>query len=288
MISCISDDDISNDSGLLIEISNGYNIIGNDIEFYDSSTCILFLKEKINFQYRSSEPVNYHFEDFSVYVDDNFIYKGTFFPSDVSGLSPTPNYIACTHMDSINSNILQLKFINYPENSVDNRNNSRLIDFYERNKLLRKGIKFSIHKVEVSPANDSILIVNYSIKNNDEISYLIPDPNKMNKWQISRLRARGNAIRNLDTNELIFEKHDIYSTDDFILTINNLSVIEKLEEIEFSMELPLQFPLIKGTYSNNFMFQNDMNEFYKDLDQNQVNGRIWIGECRFKFDFYIN
>ena len=49
MISCSSDEYIE----FIIEISDDNNITENDIEFYDSSTCILFLKEPIKLQLKN-------------------------------------------------------------------------------------------------------------------------------------------------------------------------------------------------------------------------------------------
>lgn len=279
--SCSSDDE----SGLRIEISDKYILTTNDIEFYDSSTCILFLKENINLQLRDSE--DYINKDFSIYIDDNLIYNGVFFPAYASMISPTPIYIATYSNDSIDSELLHFKFSGFPHNSTDNRNDSKLIDYYKNNDLLRNGINCKIENIERSLSGNSILNIDLCITNNDDCRYLIPDLSKISSDQFFNLSGQF-IVRNYNSNFNIPQILDDYILDKNVMTLDNLTVLEKREEMNFTVTAKFDSDIEKGNYSCELFFGNITYIKFIDLDFDQDNARVWIGEDYTKTDFEIN
>lgn len=272
---------------LTIEISEEYNLTENDIEFYDSSSCILFLKEAIDLKYRFENIPDDSFEDFNIKLNNEIIFSGVFFPVYTANPSPTPNFIGCSDNDSINSDIIRFEYINYPENSEDKRRDERLIQFFNQNRKLRKGLTCSIKNVKTVSTNDSILQVEMVIKNDDNDSYLIPDLTKMSSDQFSTLTG-GISIKkpNVDWHEA--QLKDSYILDKNIMVLDNLSIIKKNEEITFIVKARYNFAFEKGVYNCIVRYGNTTYLNFLNLRLNQNNGRVWIGDTNAKIDFEIN
>lgn len=288
MISCSIDDESEcsccNNHGFIIKFPDGNNIDQNDIAFYDSSTCILFLKDKIHMPIRNSS--NSRNLDFSVCLNTDLIYEGTFFPAFTAMVAPSPIYIALhDNSDSINSEFLHFKYRGFPKNS-DNRNESRLIDFFDKNKLLRKGIICSIDNIEVLSLYDSVLNIMFTIKNRDDIIYLIPDANKMNSSQF-RMLTGGFRIKNIYADEGLYEKIGNSILDKNLMSINYLTVLDKLNEISFNINIPYKFKIENGKYVCEFTFGNIGYLKFISLSLNQDNNRVWIGETSVIKEFEI-
>lgn len=284
VFSCTKDIEIDN-SDLTIKINNEYTLSQDDIEFYDSSTCILYLKEKIEFQYRfididSTGHYDFRFEDFAVYIDDEIIYSGKFHPANVAGVSSKPIYIPCySSSDSVSIDVMHIEFYEKrDEVSLDNRNDHRIIDYFKNHNLLKNGIEFSIENIAVSPSNDSVLVIQYTIKNNDRTEYLIPDPKKMNARQIAGINS-GSVIFDDTGNNINIKLSNDYSVERKI-TIDCLSKIKKYSKTKFTMSLPYWSNFKKGKFESKIFFKNMMYLNFEDLDLNQEEGRIWIGSLR--------
>lgn len=283
MISCSSDEDIE----FIIEISEDTNITENDIEFYDSSTCILFLKEPINFQYRFGDIPNVSYEDFAVKINSEVIFSGIFYPEDVAEPSPTSTFIGCFDNDSLASDVIEFKFSNFPNNSDDKRRSEELINFFEKNNLLRNGVSLSINKIEPSSSNDSSLNIVFRITNNDNNVYQIPDPTTMNAYQLLLLTG-GACIRNIETDGWVCKKFEINPLDEMNFSNNNLCKLPGNDEIQFTTTFKYDSNFNKGLYTGEHKFRNKMHQSFVNFDLNHMNGRIWIGEMRTNFDFEIN
>lgn len=286
-ISCSEKDVEEEELEFIMELSDEYNLIENDIEFYDSSTCILFLKEAIDLNYRIGNIPDITFKDFNVKLNNELIFSGVFFPIDVAAPSPTTNFIGCYDNDSINSDIIQFEYINWPEIAEDKRRDERLIQFFNQRGKLRKGLSCSIKNVKTSSTNDSILHVEMVVKNNDNYSYFIPDPAKMSSDQFITL-TRGIYIKRANTEWYEGQLKDSYVLDKNIMTLNNLSIIRKNEELTFIVTAKYDFAFEKGDYNCVINYGNTTYLNFINLPLNQNNGRVWIGNINEKQDFEIN
>ena len=84
-----------NDPEFSIEFYDGTTISEDDILFYDSSTCILFLKEDLLISYReySDENISLLASEFDVYVKKEKIYEGMIFPYLFAAMAPSPIFV---------------------------------------------------------------------------------------------------------------------------------------------------------------------------------------------------
>jgi len=83
MVSCESENDTIEKSGFNIEISDGTIITEDDILYYDSTSCIFFLKNPLYISYKESESGNLLENWFTVLVNGDTIYKGLIYPYEV-------------------------------------------------------------------------------------------------------------------------------------------------------------------------------------------------------------
>ena len=130
-----------------MKISDGTGITEDDIMFYDSSTCILFLEEKIYLSYQEPDSGRLFRNEFSVFVDDKEIYSGLIFPEEIiTCAGPPRTYIIQRDKDVLDRSVMEIAFAG---ESPDLRNDPRIIDALESDGLLRSGISFTIDQVEV-------------------------------------------------------------------------------------------------------------------------------------------
>lgn len=280
LISCKSEEE----PGLRIEISDKFILTENDIEFYDSSTCMLFLIEEISLPIRNDKNSN---SDFSIYVDGELIFDGVFFPSMSSALPPSPIYVACYAPDTFSSYVLHFKYNGFNTNAIDDRNNSRLVSFYKERSLLRNGIICKIDSLGISPSNKSVLNIDLRIQNSDLHPYLIPDLSKISSDQFVMLTS-GCILRDLDTGNGYGQELDNYMFDKSIMSLENLSVINAQEEKTFSIIARFIYEIGQGNYKCELNFGNIGYLIWIDLELNQSNGRVWIGENYSEISFIID
>ena len=229
LISCESDNNnIINDPEFSIKFSDGTIINEKDIVFYDSSTCNLFLKNKLQLDYVFGEIPNVDFLEFSVYVDKDAIYQGIVYPAFVAAPSPNPYFIASYSYPNFESDIISLRYMDFYTNSIDKRNNPQIIKSLEKTNLLKHGITCSIDSIYISSYIDSSVICVFTIQNHDFISYYIPDPNKMGAGRFS-FCIGGLYLKNKKTNEDIYRNY-VNSVGWEVLTMDDLSLLESKSE----------------------------------------------------------
>ena len=154
-------------SGFNVRFSDGTSIGEQDISFYDSSTCLLFLKKDWNFSDETS--------GFEVGVNDQTIYHGVIQPCYLSSMPPEPYSIPDCFL--YRGNVLQISFTG---EANDLRNDPRIIDVLERDGLLHHGLSCRIDSVRVSSYPDHATAeCVITVTNHDRFPYLIPDPAKM-------------------------------------------------------------------------------------------------------------
>lgn len=280
LISC----EVEEEPGLRIKISDKYILTENDIEFYDSSTCMLFLKEEISLPIRDDKNSN---SDFSIYVDGGLIFGGVFFPSMAAAIPPSPIYTACYAPDIFSSHVMHFKYNGFDTIAIDDRNNSRLVSFYKERSLLRNGIICKIVRISISPSNKSILNIDLRIQNSDLHPYLIPNLSKISSDQFAMLSG-GLILTDLDTGNGYGQELDNYMFDKSIMSLENLSVIDAQEEKTLSIIAKFNYEIGLGNYKCELNFGNIHYLEWIDLELNQSNGRVWIGDNYTEMRFIID
>jgi hypothetical protein len=280
-ISCDSEKETKrNIPGFSIEVSDGKIIRENDILFYDSSTCILFLKENLSLIIGPAESP-YNFTKFSVFVNEDKIYEGIFYPNMFEAASPGPFISSKTYPD-FNSNILEIK------QQKDIANDYRIIESLNYSNLLQHGISLTIDSVKISSYQDSTLLCSFTVKNNDFINYYIPDPVKMGVSNFNNYTGGGLRLKNKETGDYYYHSNiDNLTSDWAILTMEDLSILESKSKITFTYKSSYYPKIVKGLYKGDLRY-NSMNYFLPvTLNLDQENGRVWVGSIFSNIDNII-
>ena len=149
LISCESKND--NYPVFSIEFQDGTIINEEDISFYDSSACILFLKAKIYLDYGSEGyPLDADFFDFSVFVNNDIVFQGIIFPDYNYNVTPQYTFISSKTYPDFESEILPFRFWR----SCLGMNDPRIIESLDKSNLLRHGITCSVDNVKLSPEDE--------------------------------------------------------------------------------------------------------------------------------------
>lgn len=278
LISC----ELKNDSGFSIKFSDGSAINEKDIVFYDSSTCNLFLNDELHLNYVLGEPPNVDYIEFSVYVDKDIIYQGIVYPALVAAPSPEPSFIASYSYPTFESDIVPIRHISIYPNSVDNRNHTRIISFLDNNDLLHHGISCSIDSINISFKNDSSVSCTFTIKNNDNINYYIPDPAKMGAERFNFCLG-GLYLKSKEINEDIFQDYINYPGWE-ILTMDDFSILESKSQVTFNYVSSYNLKINKGIYECNFYYHVLGGCVTISVALNQEDGRVWAGDLYLSID----
>ena len=159
LISCERNDD----TGLSIQFSDGTVIHEENITFYDSSTCILFLKEELSILVGTGEPPTSSTE-FSVFINNDLLFQGVIYPDfNFCSAPPMDPWISSKTYPILESKILPIK------GSRDIINDRRFIMGLEESNLLKHGIKCRIDNAKISSDNDTTVICTFTYKNYDQL-----------------------------------------------------------------------------------------------------------------------
>ncbi len=263
-----------------VKFSDGTIINEQDIIFYDSSTCNLFLKNKLQIDYVIGETPNVDYIEFSVNVDKDEIYQGIIYPADVAVPSPTPLFIGSYSHPNFDSDIVPFRYVDFYTNSIDKRNNPQIINCLDKSHLLNYGITCRIDSVYISAHNDSSVICVFTINNHDNINYYIPDPNKMGTGRFSFCMG-GLYLKSKETNSDIYGDW-INLAGWEVLTIGDFSFLECNGEITFTYECSFNSKINEGNYECRFYYKLLHGYGTLAIPLTQNDGRIWAG------DIYLN
>ena len=126
LISCESENNAFDKSGFYLEISDDTIITEDDILYYDSSSCILFLKDDIYFSYKESESGNILKNEFTVFVNRDIIYQGVIYPYDYMTIAgPSMPFFIYRDEQDLDRSVMEIRFAGY---SSDLRNDPRIIN----------------------------------------------------------------------------------------------------------------------------------------------------------------
>jgi hypothetical protein len=268
-----------------IKFSDGTMINEKDIVFYDSSTCNLFLKNKLRFNYVFVDKTNIDFLDFSVFVGKDTVYQGVVYPEFVAGLPPKPYYIAGYTIPDFDSDFISLRHMGLNENLADLRNSPVVINSFKKSDLLHQGITCVIDSIYASGINDSAVICVFTLKNPDNTNYYIPDPNKMGIGRFC-FYIGGLSMNRKDTNKQIQHNYP-FSQEWEDLSLNDLSLLKSNSTLTFTYETELISRLEKGTFDCRFYYclLNGFGTWPMELAQ--TDGRVWIGNFYLKINNVI-
>jgi hypothetical protein len=270
IVSCKKEDTFKG-NGFQIIFSDGSAIAENDIQFYDTSVHILFLKQ--NFILKKG--------NFEVRVGDELIYQGVVYPGYLSSMPTKPifTFESLGGIDVIN--------IGCWKESFDFRNDLRIINALKKSNLLHYGLECRIDDIQISAISDySSVTCEITVKNNDNFSYYIIDPTKMGELDFNYYTG-GLFFTNLSTASNSFLQWTNSNPDYYNISINDLSILQAGQEVTYNFSSSDYSKMEKGVYKAVFRFQGFNDTENTDLDQR--NGRIWIGSLNsVKNDIIVN
>lgn len=253
-----------NDSALTIEFSDGTVFTEKDIEFYDSSTHTYFLKTDLSYETQLTH--------FKITVNNDSILGGVFHSCELSSPPPTPYFISDCFFSG--RNVVKIGYYGSGENSLDD---TRIINSLKENNLFRQGLSFQIDSIEVIESeNQTDVISTITITNLDNISYYIPDLNKMGERYYTDYTG-GLSFSNVNTglSSLIKDSNSNRQRDD--IKIEDLALLEANSAVTYTYKSRNYHAIPKGEYKVKARF---MGIVYTatEFELNQDNGRIWVGE----------
>ena len=274
MLSC--DSKVEVDTGFKIVFSDGNIIDEQNIAFYDSSTFIFYLKEKLNLQYSTGSD-NSELTGFNVQIDEDIIYNGIIWPSIVSMGSPFPIYISSCIYPEFDSDVLVIKFFDFNTDEPDSRNNPNLIDYLDKKQLLLHGLSCSVDSISLSTKNDSSIVIFTTLQNHDNVNYYLPDPEKMGDERYCYYTSRL-YLKHVSSDEYFSPRFENSISDWNNIDMNYMTLLEGNSQISISFETKYATSLISGSYDIDYRFGNIDLCLYDQFEIKQTQGRIWVGE----------
>ena len=265
-----NDDIIDNNSkeGFWMKINNK-TIANSEIEYYDFSTHTIYFKNCHSFFDDSDRG------SFSIFIDDEEIYKGTIHPFNLSSL-PTGLYISPTFSvkPQYTLSIECTKMLNAEKNE-DPRNDTRIVNSLKAQGKYHAGLQFKIS--EINFLSDNQVSIDFQLSNPDSFDYLHLDPNKM-----------GLGLFHYYTNGLVFfDNYTIQRYEPKLSVIKPepydkwekkwMSVIQSGESKSFTIKYDFSNPVQTGKYWVFFHFPGLSSYQIDRKELNQKEGRIWLG-----------
>ena len=156
----------TNPDQFLFKTDCGIEYNASDIELYDSSTHIFYLKTN------HPEFDNESGSNFSVWAYGEEVYSGVFWPMFSSSLPEGPYISSMSFCPDFTIRIEHISIDNEPS---DPRNDPKLISALEELNLLHSGLSIDINNIDI---NENQLNFEFTVTNNDESDLLILDLNK--------------------------------------------------------------------------------------------------------------
>ncbi len=248
---------------VFFKIGSGKEFKFENIELYDSSTHILYLKEE-------HDVFNELLSDSFTFLDKgDTIYSGIFVPGYSSFIPAGPMIPS----PSLYGNYA-LRIEIWRDGKPDIRNSPGIIELLKEHNLLHSGLSGSVDFTEI---NGTQLSFGFTIVNHDLTDLLILDINKTGPG-LFHYFTNGLYLRDSDNNEvfsgnIVHQKPEPWNS----WKPEWLSPIKSGESISFTINYTIETPINPGEYKLLFEFPGLAYQVSKD-QLFQGNTRIWLGD----------
>lgn len=271
-ISCEKDDndfDTITHNVFSLEINDSIVYNSNQIDFYDFSSHLIYLKNDYSFSYSNLGV-------FSVFVDSIEIYSGQMFPGYSSYLPMGPViHCAPTFYGDYIIPIGFNQFIDSTGHSnEDPRTDLRIIEALKEHNQYKEGLSCEILSIQKLSSNK--VKIDLQLTNNDSDKLLFLDPDKMG-LELFHYFTNGLLLKDLSnytfTHQLTVSQPEPWDTwkNDW------LSVINGNENKTISIIYDNFETITSGQFKGLFNYPGLGSQVAKK-DLQQDNGRIWLGE----------
>jgi hypothetical protein len=246
----------------VVVIDHSLRYTFNDFELYDSSTHMLYLKE------RHPELINNDLSGFDVYSDNIKIFHGVYQPG-YSSSYPTGPFI-WKYPFFYPDYVLRFEFMGQ---GVDPRNNDMLISAFKNRHLLHSGLVGEVKDVVI---NGPLLRFTFTITNKDESDLLILDPQKMGQ-RLFQYYTNAPSFYNTSENEFSEISSDYESPSSLdAWSLDWMTELGSGDSKEFTLIYTLSSQISPGDYKISFRFPGFSRQIPRD-QLYQDNKRIWLG-----------
>lgn len=266
--------------GFCIKSNDQVVINRNDIDYYDYSTHLIYLKNQQSFTKDIKD-----IEEFTVYADGNKIYSGHTVPW-YSNSMPSGSIIH-TQPSFYGDYILSIEFINRLDSLgnliPDPREDQRIIEALKHYNQFHSGLSCVINSVQYSPNH---VVVELKLENPDSFNYYYLDPDKMG-IKLYHFFTNGLYLRDLTYQNLFTHKMEVIQPETLKTWKKEWLSIIKSDETKLITLTYTNFEQVPpGNYKASFTFPGLSFQIDKN-DLQQADGRIWLGELGMVKDVMI-
>lgn len=252
---------------VFFKISNGKEYKFRDIQLYDTSTHILYLKKE------HKELTDIMNGTFAFLDEGAIIYEG----SVVAGYSsfyPSGPFIMSPSMYGDHA----LKIESGHSNKPDIRNDSRMINLLNKHDLLHSGLAITSSSIEITGTQ---LTFKLTITNQDQSDLMILDLVKTGP-NLFHYFTNGLNIYDSDLHEIFSSNIQHQAPEPWNSFKSDwLSELKSGDSKEYIINYTINNQIIPGEYNITFTFPGLAYQVAKD-QLYQGSGRIWLGNIHFK------
>lgn len=249
---------------VFFKLGSGQEFRFSDIELYDTSTHILYLRKNQEYLEKMYE------NTFSFLNHGQLIYKGSFVPGYSSSI-PLGPFIHAPSM--YGTYALRIENLMHP-NEQDVRKDPILINILSQYNLLHSGLNISESSIDITITQ---ITFKFTVANHDQSNLMIIDPNKTG-LNLFHYFTNGLYIYDLAHNEIFSSNIQHQAPDPWnSWKIEWLSELKSGESREFILNYTTDKPITPGVYVTTFRFPGLGYQVTKD-QLYLGNSRIWLGD----------
>lgn len=264
--------------GFCLVIGDSLAIAHTQIDCYDLSTHIIYLKDEHEF-FGEDHKWDAAFNRFTVYADRDSIYSGALWPMWSSSIYEG----LCIHWPSfLPAYAIQINqgypgFYDFPKPSVDPRRDPRILEALIKYDQLKQGLSCTLDQIEAQAGGG--LSFTFTVTNLDDTNYYILSPDRMGMELFHYftngllLHSERQAVLQHRCQVEEPEPWDSWSSSWFDLLEGKQSKSFQIAYADFD-------PIPEGSYEASFVYPGLSQVTIGEI--HRTNGRIWLGGIRVK------
>jgi len=267
--------------GFWLNVGNNIIVPTSDIDFYDVSTHMIYLKKKLPYL----EELGYDSGMMTVNVGKEEIYQCPYH-SLLSSSLPQGAYIstpAFNKEDIIRINFMQFFDANYRPTVKDPRNDKRIIAALKKYRQYHEGLHCALTSFNYS---NGTLVFNFELYNSDTFNYYYLDPDKMG-FGLFHYFTNGPSFYDLTNYKSYTHQETVIHPEPWNLWEKEwLTLIQSGERKKISITYNRFETIPTGNYRMCFEFPG-LNNGISQKDLILKDGRIWMGNVNIEKDISI-
>lgn len=263
--------------GFCISFNDSILLNHEEIDYYDFSTHMVYLKEPLDLLADQSISGTSHMP-FTVYVQKKPAYTGSLWPSWYSSIPQGPVIqwpsFYPAYVIKIDCNLHM--YTTRPDTLQDPRVASSVVDALDKYKQYREGLSVLVSDIEVS--NSGAVSFTYTVTNKDNVNYYILSPEKMGSGMFHYF-TNGLYLYNQENGWLEHQEEVISPEPWDSWDPDWLDLLPRHSSRQYTIIYEQFDEIPGGHYDALFRFPGLNHVDQDDIERSQ--GRIWLGEIAF-------